>query len=49
MQAIERGNGDRNQFASVAIRARRADKGFLIIVAVVHGFLFLYYWLPRPF
>jgi len=37
MQAIERGNGDRNQFASVAIRASRTDKGFEVIVAVVHG------------
>jgi hypothetical protein len=45
----ERGNSDRNQFAVVAIRAIRADKGFLIVVAVVHGFLFLCYWLPRPF
>jgi hypothetical protein len=38
MQAIERGNSDRNQFAPVAIRASRADKGFEIVVAVVHGF-----------
>ena len=37
MQAIERGNTDRNQFASVAIRASRADKGFSVGVAVVHG------------
>jgi hypothetical protein len=48
MQAIERGNSDRNQFASVTIRASRADKGFEVIVAVVlQASVFVNY--PTPF
>ena len=48
MQAIERGNSDRNQFAPVAIRAIRADKGFEVVVAVVlQASVFVNY--PTPF